>query len=106
MIINSLSFLIFFFVLCLIYFNVNQKFKQYLLLASSIVFYLFAGIFGLVIIVLLTLVNYFTGIAIEKSVNKNSILLLSCVINIGSLILFKYYNVLNDGTFLPAADML
>ena len=63
-----------------------------LLLLASVIFYSFSGIFGLLILGALTVFNYYTGIWIEKSENKNFPLSIAVILNIAVLFLFKFYN--------------
>ncbi|MBK6837501.1 MAG: hypothetical protein IPG90_03820 [Bacteroidetes bacterium] len=55
----------------------------------------FYSLKGLGILSALIICNYFTGIWIEKTIKKNAVLLLSCIVNLGALFIFKYYNFFN-----------
>lgn len=92
MVLNSFTFFIFFSLFGLVYFLSGQKLKMLLLLLASVIFYSFSGIFGLLILGALTVFNYYTGIWIEKSENKNFPLSIAVILNIAVLFLFKFYN--------------
>ncbi|MBL0343157.1 MAG: MBOAT family protein [Bacteroidetes bacterium] len=65
---------------------------MFLLITGSLFFYAFTSIPGLLILLGLILVNYFSGLYIANSPNKNLLLVVSCGINLSALFIFKYYN--------------
>lgn len=99
MLFNSLSFLIFFPVVTILFFLVPHRYRWALLLTASSFFYMsFRPVYILILAVMIT-VDYFTAIEIEKSEThqrKKLFLLASIVINVGMLAFFKYYDFLND----------
>ena len=95
MVFNSFTFLIFFFLFAILYFRMRGKVQLLWLLTGSIIFCAFYSLKGLGILSGLIVVNYFSGILIEKSSRKELILFLSCLVNLGALFLFKYYNFFN-----------
>lgn len=105
MVFNSFKFLIFFCIVLLIYYTVlNKKTKaqNWLLLIASYVFYGFADIRMLPLLLALTLVFYFLGIWIEKAIEKENekkasmLKVLGVVIGVGVLFYFKYLGFLID----------
>ncbi|GAB5472905.1 MAG: MBOAT family protein [Maribacter sp.] len=96
MLFNSLEFLIFFPVVFITYWLLNDVKKQnVLLLISSYVFYAWWDWRFLSLIILSSFIDYSVGLRIfrseDRSVRKNW-LLVSLVANLGMLSLFKYYN--------------
>ena len=96
MILNSFTFLVFFVIFFLIYFISSPKLRFWWLLAASVVFYLFAGLTGFIVLFGLSVFNYYTGIAIGKAENKNTPLLIACIGNLSALFIFKYLNFFGD----------
>ena len=99
MLFNSIEFLIFFPIVTLLYFLLPHKFRWFLLLASSCVFYMFFKIIYIFILFFTIVIDYFAGILIEQAATKKKkkmFLLMSLVANIGVLAVFKYYNFFND----------
>jgi len=93
MLFNSFEFLIFFPVVVLLFFLLPHRFRTYLLLAASCIFYCYFIPLYLLILVFIILVDYFAGINIERSrFRKKTWLVLSISMNIGLLAVFKYYN--------------
>lgn len=82
--------------LLILYKLFDKKYRNYLLLISSIVFYGWGGIKYLYLIFLSIVINYFSGVLIDKYKNqphyKKWILFLCIIINISLLGYFKYYN--------------
>ena len=98
MLFNSLQFVLFFIIVTTLYFLIKHKYRWILLLLSSCYFYM-AFVPAYILILLFTaLVDYFAGIAIEKSDGgrKKFFLVITLIANIGVLGFFKYYNFLND----------
>jgi D-alanyl-lipoteichoic acid acyltransferase DltB (MBOAT superfamily) len=94
---TSLSYLLFFPVVVLLYFSLPLRFRVPLLLIASCIFYMaFIPIYILILFYLIV-VDYFAGLWIEKSTGKSrrNFLLLSCAANIGALAVFKYYDFIN-----------
>ncbi len=93
MIFNSFSFIVFFAVVTTLYFLLGQKFKMYMLLIASCVFYMFFIPKYILILFLTIVIDYFAGIYIHKSLkHKKSLLIISIISNIGILFFFKYFN--------------
>lgn len=93
MLFSSLVFLCLFFPLILIiYFNVKKDLRNYVLLISSLIFYAWGEPRYLSIMLSVILLNYISGILIEKAEFKKIVLLISVGINLSILFYFKYYN--------------
>ena len=109
MLFNSIQFLLFFPLVCLIYFLLPHKFRWMRLLGASYYFYMnWEPIYALLIFGS-TLTTYVCGILIEKYRHENKkwggydkakISLVVClIINLGILFSFKYFNFINESVF-------
>ena len=102
MLFNSLDFAVFIIIVFLIYWfivNKNLKHQNGFLLLASYFFYGFWDWRFLLLLIIVSLINYFIGIEIDKSLFKKrrkTYLLIGLVINIGILGVFKYYNFFID----------
>jgi len=98
MLFNSISFAVFLPIVFVFYWfwaNKNLKLKNALLLVSSYFFYACWDWRFMFLLLFSTLLDYFTGIKMQNSVNqkhKKIWFWLSIVINLGFLGVFKYYN--------------
>lgn len=98
MLFNSVEFIIFFPIVVGIYFLVPNKIKKYWLLLSSYYFYMCWNLKYILLILASTLITYFSGILIEKSVKsgrtgwKKAIVAISLISNLLILAVFKYFN--------------
>ena len=99
MLFNSLSFLIFFPIVTLVYFLLPHKIRWAWLLAASCYFYMFFKAVYILILFFTIIIDYFAGILLENENNpqrKRWWLIMSLIANIGVLAVFKYYNFLNS----------
>ena len=94
MLFNSYQFLIFFPVVTALYFLFPKKYKWLLLLLASCIFYMAFIPKYILILFALIIVDYTAGILIEKSQNRwrRFFLIVSLCVNIGLLVVFKYFN--------------
>ena len=95
MLFNTIDFAIFLPVVVIIYYLLPHKFRWILLLAASYYFYMSWRVEYILLIVASTLVDYFSGIRMEKLPDKKSRLpwlILSLCVNLGLLFFFKYAN--------------
>lgn len=94
MVFNSFAFLIFFPIVTLLYFWLPHKYRWWLLLASSCVFYAWFKVSYLLILVFTIIVDYFAGLWIEREQGKRRkwALVISILANVGVLAVFKYAN--------------
>lgn len=74
----------------LFYFLVPKKFKNYILLIFSIIFYLFGGPKYLVLLLCVVLIDYIGAILIEKTNKRKLFLFITIFLNIGILVYYKY----------------
>ena len=98
MIFNSLSFLIFFPVVTILYFLLPHKWRWVHLLVASSIFYMSFIPAYLLILFFLILVDYITGLAIynTKTIYKKRLyLILSILSMLLVLFIFKYFNFVN-----------
>ncbi len=98
MLFNSIEFILFFPIVTIGFFLLAQKFRWLWLLIASCVFYMVAIPEYILIILFTIIVDYFAGILIEKSVgNKRKLyLILSLIVNITTLCLYKYARLFFD----------
>jgi D-alanyl-lipoteichoic acid acyltransferase DltB (MBOAT superfamily) len=99
MLFNSYEFLFFFPVVVALYFAIPNRFRWILLLLASYYFYMCWNYKYIVLIMLSTVVDYFSGILIHRSSNnrfRKLLLLGSLVTNLGLLFFFKYFNFFGD----------
>ena len=95
MLFNSFEFLIFFPVVTILFFALPHKFRWFLLLAASCVFYMYFIPIYILILFGTIVIDYFAGIYLEDTIDpvkKKFYLMWSLVANIGVLAVFKYYN--------------
>lgn len=99
MLFNSLHFFIFFPIIVALYFTLSHKYRWILLLLGSYYFYMSWKAEYIILIVISTLVDYFSAIEISKSdtlKRKKIFLSLSLLVNLGLLFSFKYLNFFSD----------
>lgn len=97
MVFSSNIFILFFLPVTLfIYYLTGSKFKNYVLLAASYIFYAWGAYEFLLILIFSTLIDYFIGLFIHKTGQKKAGATLSIIINLGLLIYFKYSNFFID----------
>ena len=112
MLFNSLAFLIFFPVVCLIYFLIPYRYRWVFLLLASYFFYMYWKVEYAILIAISSLTDYFAAIRIagtdDPKIRKRW-LGLSLIMNIGLLVGFKYLNFIigafNDLFSLAGADL-
>lgn len=77
--------------LCIYYLS-KQEYRNYILLAASLVFYA-CGEPRMVLLMLLSIVcNYFFALGIERDIHRKAIFIASIVYNLAVLFVFKYLN--------------
>jgi len=103
MLFNSIHFILFLPVVVIIYFSLPYRYRWVLLLIASYYFYMAWRPEYVFLIVFSTLVDYFVAIKMSKVDDKQKrkkYLIMSLVINLGLLFLFKYFNFFSDSTRL------
>lgn len=96
MLFNSLTFLIFLSITLLLYYTLPYKFRWYLLLFSSCIFYMFWKIEFIILIILSSFLNYYIAILIDKNRKKGKLILtIGILINFLILFIFKYSIFMN-----------
>ncbi len=99
MLFNSIQFAIFFPVVVGIYFLIPKRFRWLFLLVASYFFYINLKAKYALILAFITLINYASGILIEKA-NKLSIkkvyLITGFILSLSPLFFFKYLNFFNS----------
>ena len=99
MLFNSFHFLIFFLIVVTLYFSIEPKYRWILLLLSSYYFYMSWKVEYVILIIISTLIDYFSALSINKTNNLNKrkfFLGLSICTNLGLLFTFKYFNFVGD----------
>ncbi|EQK43945.1 MBOAT, membrane-bound O-acyltransferase family protein [[Clostridium] bifermentans ATCC 638] len=106
MVFNSFQFIVFFPIVTLIYFIIPSKLKWIWLLITSYYFYMSWDPRFAILILISTVITYFSGILIEKAncienvdkrkKNKKICVGLSFTLNLGILVFFKYFNFILD----------
>lgn len=97
MLFNSVIYFLFLGISLLLYYITPAKFRTFLLIAVSAIFYMYVEVSYIFLISFIIIANYWFGIEIQKSSSKNGkkiFLYLSLLINLGILIFFKYWNFL------------
>jgi len=99
MLFNSISFLIFFPIVVVLYFLIPHKYRWIFLLAASYYFYMSWKPEYIILIIVSTLIDYFASLHMEKQKEKKKkkkFLILSLISNLGLLFTFKYYNFFSN----------
>jgi len=99
MLFNSLHFLFFFPVVVGVYFIIFHRFRWIFLLTASYYFYMCWKVESVVLIMVSTLVDYFSALGMERAKGEGKrrlYLFLSLTANLGLLFMFKYFNFFND----------
>jgi len=76
-----------------LYFLSKDKFRNYILLAFSLIFYGFGGPKLLVMMITIVMIDYIAAILLDKYTNskiRKLVIILAVVLNIGTLFYFKY----------------
>ncbi len=101
MLFSSLTFLFAFLPVTLIlYFLARDRYKNYVLLIASLIFYAWGEPKYIILMLLSIVINYFIAILIDKNRRKKnvskSLLIVAVIINIGALFVFKYLDFAID----------
>lgn len=99
MLFNSLPFIVFFVVVTGLYFLLPHRFRWFLLLVASCFFYMFFKPVYILILFGTIIIDYYAGIKLEEiqdQKKKKLFLIISLIANIGVLVVFKYYNFINE----------
>jgi D-alanyl-lipoteichoic acid acyltransferase DltB (MBOAT superfamily) len=96
MLFNSFDFLLFFPIVCLLFFGSPHKFRWVVLLLASCYFYMYFIPIYILILAGTIVIDYFAGLLIEnsKAQKRKFYLVISLITNISVLCVFKYYNFL------------
>ena len=95
MLFNSLSFLAFISIFLISFQLISGNSRILLCLVSSYIFYSFFNLQYVLIIIFITIINFYTGILLEtfkSSTKRKFILCLSVILSLSSLFFFKYYD--------------
>lgn len=107
MLFSSLVFLFMFLpIILFLYYLAKDKYKNYILLISSLIFYAWGEPKYIFLMIFSIIINYLSGFLVCKDIISNNrirkiYLVLSIVLNIGMLFIFKYYMfVVNNINFI------
>lgn len=95
MLFNSLEFILFFPVVCLLYFAVPHKLRWLVLLIASYYFYMSWKASYALLLLSVTLINYLAGLLLDNTKVKEKrkfILVSALVLSLSTLYYFKYFN--------------
>ncbi len=95
MLFNSLEFLLFFAIVCILFFSLPNRFRWALLLGGSYIFYMSWEADYAILLAFLTLFNYYAVHYMDKAGSagrKKTILVLTIASDVGVLFWFKYLN--------------
>lgn len=95
---NSLPYIIFIIVVCVLHYIVRPKYRNTVLLAASYFFYIYIDPRYVFFLIFSTVSSYFVSRIMERDVEKRRKfwLILGIVLNIGLLFTFKYLNFLGS----------
>lgn len=99
MLFNTIEFAIFLPIVVIFYYSIPAKFRWILLLAASYYFYMCWKVEYIFLIITSTLIDYLSGLQMEKRKTKKArlpFLILSLCTNLGLLFAFKYFNFISD----------
>lgn len=99
MLFNSLTYILFFAAVFLMYYLFPRRFQWLVLFVSSLVFYMVWSVKLTILLVLATASNFILSLFIEKisdSKKRKSLLIASLIINFGVLFIFKYMVFINQ----------
>ena len=104
MLFNSFEFLLFFPIVCIVFYALRKrKWQNIFLLIASYYFYMNWKPIYAVLILGSTIITYLCGLLVEKNDDNRKkqkfFLIASLVINLAILFLFKYYNFINESIF-------
>lgn len=105
MLFNSFEFLLFFPIVCVLYFLLGKnKYRNPFLLLASYYFYMNWKPIYAVLILTSTILTYVCGLLVEKNSGEKKkqkwFLISSLVLNFGILFIFKYFNFINESIFI------
>jgi alginate O-acetyltransferase complex protein AlgI len=95
MLFNSIDFLVFFPIVTILFFLLPHRFRWFLLLVSSCVFYMAFVPKYILILGVTIVVDYFLGLSLAKAKGNKILLTISIITNVGFLFVFKYFNFFN-----------
>ncbi len=107
MVFNSLAFLAFFPIVCLVYYLIpSLRWKNLFLLAASYYFYMSWQPVYALLLLSSTLITWGASLAIEKDARRKRLwLILAIVLNLGILFFFKYFNWAAENVAAVASAM-
>lgn len=93
MLFNSLSYILFFPIICIIYWSILPKYRNAILLVASYYFYMSWEPAYAILIIITSLSTWGCGLLIDKDEKQKKLIISLCIIiNLFILFTFKYYN--------------
>lgn len=103
MLFNSFTYLLFFPIVCVLYYALPHKLRWFFLLITSYFFYMNWEPMYAILIFISTITTYLCAYHLDKlpsySKNRKILLIVSLTINFGILFLFKYYSFFTESIF-------
>jgi len=99
MLFNSFQYLLFFPVVCLVYFTIPFRWRTAFLLLASYYFYMCWRWQYIILIMVQTEINFLCGLRMEHArtqAGRRALLLTAIILSLALLFFFKYYNFAND----------
>jgi len=96
---NSINYIIFYIITVALFFLIPNRYKWFVLLVASYIFYMSWRIEYIFLIITSTLIAYLCAILIglsEKRSRRQLYLTISILVNLGILFVFKYFNFFNE----------
>lgn len=94
MLFNSIPFVIFLIIAFTIYWIIPNRFRIIFLLIASYYFYMNWNPVYVLLIIMMTIIAYISGMLIEKNYHKKTVLATSILLLLGTLFFFKYFDFL------------
>ena len=107
MISTSIVYFVFLIATLALFYLVPLKYRNFILIAASLFFYMYVKLSYIFIIIFIILSNYLIGIKIGEATDKklrSRYLYFSLIINLGILVYFKYWNFVIDNIALFSSD--
>jgi len=98
MLFNTLSFLVFFPIVTILFYLTSPKYRWIILLIASCYFYMFFIPFLILVLLVTIVIDYYAGILIERNegVKRKSYLIISILSTCFVLFIFKYFDFFNN----------
>lgn len=99
MLFNSIQFVVFLIIVFAIYWTIPASKRWIILLAASYYFYMSWNVKYVTLILFTTVITYISALIMERQTverNKKTVLFITCVLCLGVLFVFKYFNFFSE----------